>query len=437
MNASLFVRILSGTAKIHPDTKVSWFTLNESKEINHQECLSSIESFTKDYSHTVDGNLPSDIIVLLPAEIASIRVISINEGQRKHLATVLPFLLEEELISDLDSLHLAYTQPDTNNQLSVGIAAHSDISALLEVLHNAGITATHLYVESQLIAASTALGSMILHDERITLRTADAVCTLPIHSVTSDSTQYLLPAGLTEDSAQQSVIILNKSRPNDNDHLLSDWVQNTFNLPVAASGTINKWLAKSYRQAEKNTLVNLLQGRYKPPGKRHKSLKAWKPALIVALCWFVLDLGITTAKGFLLQQKSHKSWMNSAEAYLEAFPRDQQVLSAVKRQNNTVNLKSRLSSRLKPTSPESGTTSVLPILQQLSVVYSSFDDLKITPASLDYDSRNNRLIFEFQTQDLERIEKFQTALKSSGLDISLDSAQKEGRHVTARMTIRS
>jgi type II secretory pathway component PulL len=164
-------------------------------------------------------------------------------------------------------------------------------------------------------------------------------------------------------------------------------------------------------------------------------MRRWKPLALVASIWILLELGLKVGEGFYFHQKAVEYWGQSATLYLEVFPQDQQVLAAQTSAQGSINVKSRMESRLKSAGKKVGGEEFLPLLQQVSSISGSLPDVKLKPVSMDFNEISGKLVLELKAESLEGVDKLLAAVKSSGLNARLDSANQAKEGVNARMTI--
>jgi general secretion pathway protein L len=86
------------------------------------------------------------------------------------LQQLVPFALEEQLAEDIDTLHFALGRRDEAGRTPVAVVARARMSAWLAALGAAGLQATALYADTQLLPANPAQTVALLEHDAVTVR---------------------------------------------------------------------------------------------------------------------------------------------------------------------------------------------------------------------------------------------------------------------------
>ncbi|MGI9283638.1 MAG: type II secretion system protein GspL [Endozoicomonas sp.] len=469
MKNILLIRIPPPVSRIEPDTRVQWGAFAGNGQLSGDIHISELGQVKKDWIQFIvqqpddkkaldetalEDEMPDQVVVLLPGTLVMHKQLSINSGQRKHLSTALPFMIEEELADDIESMHLASYLHRKSDQVSVSAAPHEQMQSLLACLDGQGISAQQVMAEIQFLSAVPRELNLLLENDSAILSapTKSSVCLdyEALKFVLSHWGEKACDDILQTDadpSLEESTALVNARMKfagglaplaTDKKEQVKQWLDENGWLVEEESltGSVFEYLAELYfasrRPAE---LVDLRHGPYQCPKRASRKLRRWKPLALVASVWLLLELGLKVGEGVLLHQKAQDYWQDAAALYLEVFPQDQQVLEAKNNATGNMNLKSRMESRLKNAGQKTGGEPFLPLLQQVSAVSSSLPDLKLRPVSMDFNETSGKLILELKADNLEGVDKLLAAVKSSGLSARLDSANQEKTGVNARMTI--
>ncbi|WP_252176321.1 type II secretion system protein GspL [Endozoicomonas sp. 4G] len=468
MKNILLIRIPPPVARVEPDTLVHWAAFAGNGQLSGDIHISELGQVKNDWVQfviqkpdnkeldeaTLEDDMPDQVVVLLPGTLVIHKQLPINSGQRKHLSTALPFMIEEALADDIESMHLASYLHRKSDQVSVSAIPHEQMQSLLACLDEQGISAQQVMAELQFLQSVPRELSLLLENDCSVLSAPDqtSVC-LDYEALkfVLDHWEEKASEGILqtdeEPVAEDAETLINARirfaeglvpLATDKKEKVKQWLDENGWLveEEPLTGTVFEYLAELYFSSIRSAgLVDLRHGAYQCPKRANRSMRRWKPLALVACIWLLLELGLKVGEGLLYQKKARDYWQDTAALYLEVFPQDQQVLEAQALSTGSINLKGRMESRLKNTGQKDSGEPFLPLLQQVSAVSSSFPDFKLKPVSMDFNEASGKLILELRAESLEGIDKLLASVKSSGLSARLDSANQEKTGVSARMTI--
>lgn len=469
MKNILLIRIPPPVSRVRADTAVQWGEFSGRGELAGELHITEFgqlreawlslkeqdpEELAKDEA-LLEEVLPDQVVLLVPGSLAVHKALPVNSGQRKHLATALPYMMEEELAEDIESMHLASQLIRKDDQVLVSAIPHELMQSLLASLDEQNLSPHHVLAETQFLQTAPQQLSLILESTSVLLSSPQASTV----SLDYEALRFVL-AQWNETDVDNSLLQTDQDVADEANQVTSvklliadgslpvpdemkekvqgwldeqGWLTEEEHLP----GSVFEYLASLYFGSRRSgQLVDLRSGSYQCPKRAGRKLRRWKPLALVASIWLLLELGLMVGEGVVFQQKALDYWQQSAELYLEVFPKDQQVLEAQANGQSSINVKSRMESRLKSAGKRStGGEPFLPMLQQVSAVSASLKDVKFKPVSMDFNETSGKLVLELKADNLEGVDKLLAAVKSSGLSARLDSANQEKIGVNARMTI--
>ena len=215
------------------------------------------------------------VIVLVPgADVLHLNpVLPALKGNTK-LSQIVPYALEDQLATDVDTLHFALGKRSKLPGTPVVVVSHQSMQAWLAGLHEAGLQIDTLYADTSLLPELTDSIVLLIDRGHVSARQNDEpVNTLDVEPL-SEALALLLPATdkpviiyIAEDEygTEQSVLDSVRDRaPNLEIKVLPDGV-----LPLLA------------QQAVQGHAINLLQGTYTQRIKRATSLRPWRFAAVM------------------------------------------------------------------------------------------------------------------------------------------------------------
>ena len=466
MKSILLIRIPPTTTDVDAATIAHWAEYSASGELQRDMHISEVGGIRQDWlaakdindseagEYVVEDYLPDQVVLLLPGSMTLHRELPINSGQKKHINTALPFMIEEDLAEDVDALHLACQLKNDREIALVSGVSHQLLQSLLVIFDNQGLSPHSVLSEMQFIQNGPGELIIILENHTVIVKTpGQAASNLDyeaLHFVLGQLNQVAEPDLInTSEVPEESppAITSVKLYYSDDASAVDPEVKEKVNSWLEEQGwlveqqpldeSVFEYLAGHYFADRKKvtSLIDLRSGAYQCLRRANRRLKRWKPIALVASLWLMLEMGLMVGEGIAFQQQARDLWDKSAELYLEAFPQDQQIKEALASENRSINVKSRMESRLKTAGSGSSGKPFLPLLQKVSLVSASLPEAKIQPLSMDFNDTSGNLVLELKAASLEAVDKLLAATKSSGLTAKLDSANQEKNGVNARMTI--
>ncbi|MGB1271949.1 MAG: type II secretion system protein GspL, partial [Endozoicomonas sp.] len=442
------------------NTPVQWGQFASSGELRGEVHISPVHQLRQEwFSLQVDAEdddepAPDRVVLLLAGNLVFHRNVKINSGQRKHLATALPYLIEEDVAEDIDSFHIARSLDRKQDSVSLSAITHERMQGLLTLFDQCQLPLDQVMAEVQLFEPEPGFTSLLLDSNSVMLAApGHGSATVDYGAVSfalegqftgADDSDLATPVVADEEQQHLSQVKLLvpdgsfavSTRQVDE---LAEWLveQGWLVDKVSLAGSVFEFLAGKYFAVRRlDGLVDLRQGAYQCPRKAGRQWRRWKPLLAAACCWFILELGLSIGEGLLFKHRAKELWSQTMSSYLAVFPQDQQAKSAQANHMMSFNVKRLLENRFKTTGKTQGGEPFLPLLQKISSVSASLGkESGITHQSLDFNGTNGQLAMEFQASSIESVDRFLAELKSSGLNTRLENANQGKEGVTARMTI--
>ena len=437
MKTVLMIR-MPASSTVDGNTQVQWGKYTSAGTLIDELHLSAIDEIN---AALPDDHPPEEIVLLVSGALCFYRRLTINSGQKKHLATALPYLVEEELAQDIESMHIVHDVPGADLQVSTAAIGHNLLQTLLTLFEQHQIPLTRVVAETQFLPSEPDDTSLLLdHDGVILTSPGSEGVTLNFQALTVLFPDLDQPDTLT---AEAQVNKPSRIRLIYSDSSLAPpagTIENVANMlgergwsvdKRPLSGSVFELLVQGYFAAKPHQLLNFRQGVYRCPRSTGRLIRRWWPLVTVASCWFLLELGLMIAQGVVYQQRALTIWQDSITSYLSIFPDDRQARQAQSRQQISFNLKKVLENRFRSLEQPTSKTPVLPMLQTLSTVAN-----QTRARSLEFNNTSGQLIYEFATDELADVNQFVEQLAAAGLQGKLDSANQGESEVIARVSIR-
>ncbi|MGL6122675.1 MAG: type II secretion system protein GspL, partial [Shewanella sp.] len=314
----------------------------------------------------------------------------------------LPFMLEEALADDVDTLHFT-VGPRDGDALSVVAVAHEQMQTWLSCLTEAGLKVKRIVPDCLALPLQECQWAAMNFGNELLLRTGLA-------------TGQSLPLPWLP-------IALEQLRPAQGEVSVASYTQmqlegvelkpQSLELPMLV-------LARGILHAP----VNLLTGIYRPKREFSKQLMMWKSAAITIAIACVLAL---VNKGLTIYQVNEQ--IAGLKAQSEAIY--QQVVPGNSR---IVNLRSQMESQLRALQGQGSGAAFFAMLDELQDAFKQVPELK--PNSLRFESARNEIRMQVSAQNYAQIEKFKEIV---GRRFQLDGGTMNSgeEQVTSTLTLRS
>ena len=406
---TLFLRFLAN-AELHSideETSVRWI-------------LSSTDNSEENCGIVKLANIPElihdrKIVILLPIETLYISTVTLQTKNRKQLEKAIPFALEDDLTEDIESLHFAYGQRSSDNQIPVMVISRNQLDALLSTLNE-------LRIIPDIITADI-FGLPWEHQSRWSVRIESNHAIVRTREwsgfacETSDIIDFINLASL--ENEQPPEIISVKAHPDED---LTE-------LKKLANVQVDEhWSPAAFVDGfEQSAAINLLQGSYAKEDKQHKTILPWKVAAGLAVVWIAITMAHISIEYYRYKDLDEKLTVEIEQTLLKTFPDIQRIPKGAARSM----MEQRLNRLTSQTDSDSKHADFLKLLHQSGYELGKNQNVSI----LDFDYKNNQLSLEIKASDVQILENVKTRLKSRNIEAELQTAKTVDDHVLARMDI--
>jgi general secretion pathway protein L len=233
------------------------------------------------------------------------------------LMQVIPFALEEQLASDVDTMHFAIGRRDSRPGVPVAVASQARMDAWLTQLREAGIQPDSLYGESAMVPPTPNGVTLLIDGSRVYVRReATPGAVLDVEPLI-EAVQLGLASG--EESREHVTIFVSVDDYERERDLLEGLREFTasLQLKLLPDGVLSLLAATAVQGAG---AVNLLQGKYGVKKKLNVSFAPWRYAAILAGVFLVLHLGLKAWQYSHLKREAALLDGQIAEVYQVAMP---------------------------------------------------------------------------------------------------------------------
>lgn len=342
-----------------------------------------------------------------PGASIHLMTLAVAPEERRHLRQALPYLLEEQLAEDVESLHFASLALD-NDGYAIAVCREADMQAWREGL--AGLPALSRWVpEPLLLPWREGEWCVLLESGRALVRTGLGQG----FAAESDMLEMLLDAA-ARDAVPQSLVLYGVDQSRDLDL-----------LPESLHG-LTQWRRGGFAQAlglaEDTPALNLLQGAWAPRLPLERWWRQWRPVAAALAVAFLVQL-LATWADYRELSAENLALRGAVEArFREAIPRG--VL---------VDAEAQLRRQLEPLRGGGGGGRLLPLLAGVAGAVEATTGT--TLGGLNYAERAGELRLTVLAPDFATVEQLRRQLEESGLAAVMESSNAQGEQVRARLRV--
>jgi general secretion pathway protein L len=356
-------------------------------------------------------------VLLLPAGDVALAEPELPLRSGARLAQAVPYALEEQLASEVETMHFAVGARSTGAAgTPVAFVARSLMDRWQAACEEAGIHPDAAYADATAVPVSPGACTMLLDEGMLFVRRANAVpyaldanpleaaLDLALGDVTEAAENVVFYAGAAEYEAGRDTIEGLRSRTATLQvKLLPDGA-----LPLLAAAQVGS-----------DAGVNLLQGPYAARSSLSARLREWRlPAALAA----------TTALVFLASQGFSVWKLGQAEKKLDA--EIAAVFSAAMPGQKAVDPRAQMQGVLGSRGAAGG--ALLPAVSALATAIAQSPQAKVESLSF----RGNALELRLTAPTVEALDSIKQALSQGGLSAELQSATPRGQTVEGRLQVR-
>lgn len=355
-------------------------------------------------------NLPKNtrLDVIIPGEEVLVTSVELPKMSRQKLREVLPFALEEKLISDVNDLHFAISEDVTDEATPVIVVKKQKMDAWLKTLNEIGLTPQTLIPS---IFAIPDNWHICIDDKIAIVRTEKYrgfAC--DFHNLTTFLSLELTRKDLTKPEC----IYLHRFQESELNLTLDS-------IAVLDIPSDKNLLTCMHTWLQEYPYINLLQGKYANKESVTLLKNPWMIVSVLAFSWLLLLFAGHLTSYFMLKKAVTHSELEIEKIYKNNFPNATSVVAP----------RERMESKLKTLSGNAQNNVVLSLLSDIGKSLEKAPAIQIQ--SVDF--RDNRLTLTVFSKTFEDLDIFNQSLITDGLQVKQQNAGMSGSFVKANLII--
>ncbi|MGB5444776.1 MAG: type II secretion system protein GspL [Psychromonas sp.] len=402
MNERLIIRLASNVSQ-----KNYWLIWSDSEN----EIIASGEVDNAEQLNLLtEKAVQRRVICLLPGVDVAIKKVPIKGVFNRQMQQALPYLVEEELASDVEKLHFSVLVKATD-LVYVAICDKQKMHHWLEWLENAQIRCTQFIPEGLALPLpeyghwqAVQLGEFWLIRETANIA----------WSCEQSMLEAILESKI-KNSADHDLIPQIESYSPILENSAGQWTSLDPVLPMEllAIGTLNN-------------SVNILTDKFKPAKETNQTIEKWRMPVIIAGILLLVSMLSMYTRTLKVQSQTEVIKEQVEALYQQAFPHESKLQYA--RINN------KLEGMMANLTGDAGGFGFLSMLNDLSPAFSVQKDFKIN--NLKYDSKKQELQLAITAPSFQAFEKFNAALPAH-LSAEQGALNNSPSGISGTLTVRS
>jgi len=357
-----------------------------------------------------------NIVVFVPTVdvlLASVKVPV--KGQQK-LAQATPYALEEQLIDDVESMHVAIGSQDSEGIVSTAVVSQSRMKTWMERLKT-------VHIEPDVMIPDVLALPRVNGDWSALQLDGDLICVRSGEQTgfACDTTNLAIMASshASESHVNPDNVRLTNCAKND-ESTITEQFKNIFSVPVSSERCNGDALASLISGYKPDKGINLLQGAFIRHTRWFRGKQRWLPAAVLLFAWFILQFGLNIYQVQKLASIEEDYKNKVVEVFKQSFPEVTRVSDPQKQM--AIKLKS-----LRGTAVTGG-DGYLELMAKISQVLAKVPAVDIN--SMSY--KKSAVDLEVSLKDLQMLENFkESILNVPGVTIDVKStSQRKGKLVS-------
>lgn len=392
--------------RLEPGQQASWSLRQPQTGFGHVQRGSLDDALLLARSRRLVVIVPTTDITLTSVELPA-HLLTLPQAK---LLQAVPYLLEDRLAEDVDTLHFALGRRDPQGRLPVAIAAQEKMKAWLQPFHDRGIAPDILVPDALCLPLAREAGpvwSVLLEDGHAVVRTGIGGGFSSETDMLADLLGLDAPAGLRV----QIYPVEHAELP-------------ALECPRQTAASVANGLEYLLRGLDEQHAINLLQGGHAGTPDYLNWFKPWRMTATLAAVLLGVALLGQAVEYLRLRHELRKLETTAETAFRATFP---QVVTVV-------DLRGQAQQQLAALKRAGGVGGFLPLLQGSSEVLGRVSGVQLQELQF----RDGALRLALVAGDTQSLDKLQEGFsRQPGLQLEVESANATGQGVQIRAVVKA
>jgi hypothetical protein len=385
---------------LSPDLDIFWVIKDERGKVIHQGSKENQDEFGMLNINSATGFVYNPLILN--------KILNVPPGKPKDIEASVPFILEDQILTNLEKFHLVVSDREDIGQVKVALVPEIVMDQINAYILKNEINITSIFNFSNLLHCEPSKGILSILDKYAIINFGDK------WSWCSDleSILGLLDKGFKEFDITSFKVYTNKE-------VDIDWLRYSEIFPEI----INKRSQEDYLiNPISNKQNNFLQGRYQPKIEWKKYLTLWRYPIAALMLLIVIHF-------FQLSLKIFQNNLIASELNVKAEGSFYQVFDNTDQNSN---FKLALQNKIKET-PRLSKNSFLSTFSRISQVINLNENISIN--SVSFNAEKDLFLLEVELASFEDIDSLKSVLDQSGFEVKVGPQKRSGSSILSEMFI--
>jgi len=364
------------------------------------------------------------VVVIVPAADLLLTSATVPSRSRQRIVSAVPYLLEDQLASDVEQLHFVIGAADAAGRVATVVVEHQKMQQWLELLR------TH-HVEPHTVVADLCCLPQSDAPEWSLLLEGDTVLVSTGRNqgfvVDADNLMLMLRSTLQtrEKGAGAPEQLRLISSGTGGDLALVEQLSELDLVVLREDESVDALhhLAQGF---DKKQALNLLQGRYSRREQIGKLLRPWRAAAAMLAALLLFSGGMTVVDYFELSREKVALQQNIDQTYLAACPGARKVVNARAQMEQCLK-------KLRGGGVGPGGEGLLVMLSSIGDALKAANGLQLQRLSF----RGGQLDMALAINDIQGLDQLkQRIIKDAGLQVEILSATSRNKRIEARLQLK-
>ena len=376
--------------------------------IGHVQHGTLADAAAQAHGRRLTAFVPGEEVMLFLAEIPSRSLQKVQQAA--------PFMLEDKLASDVETLHFAASLGDAGNHL-VAVTGQAHMRRWLEEMTQAGMEPVQMTPDTLALAAPADAVTITLDGPLVMARFPDGSG----FSAERGLAITLLKSRLVPVEGSSLRAVIHASEADDGPGFAAklDGAGVEFSFAPLSDGVLPLLAAGSRQQRS----LNLLQGSFQPRSDFQEHWRVWRTAAVLLAACLLLLLVQQAMSYVHLRREAAGLDAQVTQLFNQAMPGSRSIPGSEKQ---------RMQALLSQLQGGNSAGALLPLLDALGNAVTAYPSIQII--ALNY--QDGSLQAQLQAGDIGALDSLKSALGGkNGITANLDSVSASGSTVTGRITL--
>lgn len=358
-----------------------------------------------------------EVIVLVPASDVLLTRVDVPGRQRQQWKRAVPYALEEQLATEVDSQHFALGDRGEDGNVKVAVVSHELMQQWHDMLSAVGIEPAMMMPDVLMLPWREGTWTVFVDQQMALVRTGE-VSGFAVDASNLVAVMVLL---IAEQSVSPEAIVLIGSQQAS---VQQDMVENDCEVPLETLDDQDV-IGQMMVGFEHGKVLNLFQGEFSRREQLGKMLRPWRVAAILAGVWLLSAFAMLINDYSSLTKREAALREDIVAVYRQTFPDAKRIVDPL----------AQMKQGLRDLRGGSGVGDAT-FLELLAIAGKHIKSSRgVTLERLSY--RNNKLELAVSVGSFQLLEQLKQKIsKEKGLLVDMGSATSRDNKVAAKITIR-